>query len=97
MKKIVGMKEEKIEGYLVSEIEKLGGETRKMEWIGAGGAPDRLIAHNGKMALVECKAPLGKLSRHQIHEIKLFRKQGITVKVIRSFAQVDEFIKWLKI
>lgn len=37
------MRESKIESYLVARVKALGGEVRKVKWIGRGGAPDRLV------------------------------------------------------
>lgn len=35
--------EAKIEAYLVKQVKALGGEVRKVKWIGRRGAPDRLV------------------------------------------------------
>ena len=37
------MKESSIESYLVQRVKALGGEVRKVQWIGRKGAPDRLV------------------------------------------------------
>lgn len=37
------MRESKIEAYLVERVKALGGEVRKVNWIGRRGAPDRLV------------------------------------------------------
>lgn len=37
------MREEKIEAYLVRRVKELGGEVRKVKWLGRKGAPDRLV------------------------------------------------------
>lgn len=37
------MKESGVEDYLVERVEALGGEVRKVKWIGRKGAPDRLV------------------------------------------------------
>ena len=37
------MREREIEAYLVQRVKELGGEVRKVKWIGRNGAPDRLI------------------------------------------------------
>lgn len=37
------MKERDIEAYLVERVRELGGEIRKVKWIGRRGAPDRLV------------------------------------------------------
>jgi len=37
------MRESKIEKYLVDRVKAMGGEVRKVKWIGRNGAPDRLV------------------------------------------------------
>lgn len=37
------MKERDIEAYLVKRVQQLGGEIRKVKWIGRRGAPDRFV------------------------------------------------------
>lgn len=37
------MKESTIEAHLVKRVKALGGEVRKVQWIGRRGAPDRLV------------------------------------------------------
>ena len=37
------MRESSIEDYLVRRVKELGGEVRKVQWIGRKGAPDRLV------------------------------------------------------
>lgn len=37
------MRESEIEKYLVQRVKALGGEVRKVKWIGRNGAPDRLV------------------------------------------------------
>jgi hypothetical protein len=37
------MRESTIEQYLVERVKALGGEVRKVKWIGRRGAPDRLV------------------------------------------------------
>ena len=44
------MKEHTVEEHLVKCVRELGGEIRKVKWIGRRGAPDRLVmlpAHGG--------------------------------------------------
>lgn len=36
-------RERDIEAYLVKRVKELGGEVRKVKWIGRSGAPDRLV------------------------------------------------------
>ena len=37
------IRERDIEKYLVKRVKELGGEVRKVKWIGRSGAPDRLV------------------------------------------------------
>lgn len=37
------MRESQVEAYLVQRVKALGGEVRKVRWIGRNGAPDRLV------------------------------------------------------
>jgi len=37
------MRESQIEAHLVKRVKQLGGEVRKVKWIGRRGAPDRLV------------------------------------------------------
>lgn len=64
------MLERDIEAYLVKRVEALGGEIRKVQWVGRKGAPDRvvmiapgIVVHPGPdfgwTVWVELKAPGG--------------------------------------
>lgn len=37
------MRESEIEAHLVKRVKELGGECRKVKWVGRTGAPDRLV------------------------------------------------------
>ena len=37
------LRERDIEGYLVKRVAAMGGEVRKVKWVGRRGAPDRLV------------------------------------------------------
>lgn len=37
------LRERDVEAYLVKRVEAMGGETRKVQWVGRDGAPDRLV------------------------------------------------------
>ena len=37
------MRERDIEAHLVKRVKELGGEVRKVQWVGRIGAPDRLV------------------------------------------------------
>lgn len=51
------MRERDIEKHLVKRVKELGGEVRKVEWIGRRGAPDRLVM---LPAQVDFSVPLGR-------------------------------------
>lgn len=100
--------EAKIEKYLVNQVKTLGGEVRKVKWIGRRGAPDRLVMlpetfrfmHDGgpleRTIWVELKAP-GKVPEpHQAREHERMRKMGQRVEVIDSTEGVDNLLKGYK-
>lgn len=43
------MRERDVEAYLVKAVRELGGECRKVKWIGRRGAPDRLVMLPGTL------------------------------------------------
>lgn len=101
------MRESDIEEYLVKRVKELGGEVRKVKWIGRRGAPDRLVMlpftekENRKpgepYALpqtlwVELKAPGEKAKPHQAREHERMRRMGQQVEVVDSIERVDEVL-----
>lgn len=98
------LRESDIEKYLVKRVKELGGECRKIQFIGRPGAPDRLVmlpprwADAGVAAdprstiWVELKAPGKKAEPHQMREHARMRKMGQRVVVIDSLAGVDEVL-----
>ncbi|SDH41630.1 VRR-NUC domain-containing protein [Propionivibrio dicarboxylicus] len=44
------VRESDVEKYLVRQVKALGGEVRKVKWIGRDGAPDRLVM----LPVLEC-------------------------------------------
>ena len=85
------MRESTIENYLVERVKALGGEVRKVKWIGRHGAPDRVVMLPGLLMWVELKAPGEKAKPHQVREHERMRKMGQIVAVIDSMELVDEF------
>lgn len=96
--------ERDIEKRLVQRAKELGGEVRKVKWIGRSGAPDRLLMlpytvnGDGRMNLpktiwVELKAPGKKPEPHQLREHARMRKMGQRVEVIDSYEQIEELLK----
>jgi hypothetical protein len=100
------IRERDIERYLVQQVKALGGEVRKVEWIGRRGAPDRLVMlppmkyhsdapivyHYARSIWIELKAPGVAPEPHQVREHARMRKMGQRVEVVDSFARVDEVL-----
>lgn len=97
------MRESTIEKHLVRRVKELGGEVRKVQWIGRRGAPDRLVmmpSHvlvNGWTAFprtlwVELKATGVKPESHQLREHERMRKMGQRVVVIDSIEGVERLL-----
>jgi hypothetical protein len=87
------MREIEVEDYLIEQAKAIGGEVRKLRWIGRNGAPDRVIMFEGKTIWVELKRPGTKRANpHQIREHERMRRAGQTVVVIDSFEGVDKLI-----
>lgn len=85
------MREREIESYLVERVKALGGEVRKVAWIGRRGAPDRLVMLPELLLWVELKRPGAKPRPSQVREHERMRAMGQVVAVIDSFEMVDEF------
>lgn len=87
------MRESKIEQYLCSEIEKIGGICWKFTSPGLVGVPDRLIGFASHLYLVELKASIqGRFSLQQKERRKELLSKNIEVFNIRSTIEVDEFV-----
>ena len=96
------LRESDIEKYLVKRVKELGGECRKIQFIGRPGAPDRLVMLPPKDQFVpyaqdvtiwvELKAPGKKAEPHQLREHARMRKMGQRVVVIDSLEGVDEVL-----
>jgi hypothetical protein len=95
------MRERDIEAYLVKRVKAMGGEVRKVQWIGRRGAPDRLVmlprtwSVSGNLCTaiwVELKAPGVKAEAHQVREHQRMQAMGQRVVVIDSLKGVDEVL-----
>lgn len=100
------MRERDIEKHLVARVKAMGGEVRKVQWIGRRGAPDRLVmlpaSWMGRRTSgfwdsptpiwVELKAPGVKPESYQLREHERMRKMGQRVVVIDSIAGVEELL-----
>ncbi len=95
------MKECTVEDYLVMRVKALGGEVRKVKWIGRRGAPDRLCMFLDRPAVwVELKRPGGlatfpkdahERAQHREHVRMRARKQAVIV--LDSFESIDRWIE----
>lgn len=84
------MRESLIEAYLVKKVKELGGEVRKVKWIGRNGAPDRVVLlPEAPTVWVELKATGKTPDKHQEREHVRMRKMGQHVYVLDSVEQVD--------
>lgn len=89
------MRESDIEKHLADRVRELGGECRKVQWIGRRGAPDRLVMlpNVARSAIwVELKAPGEKAKPHQKREHDRMRAMGQRVVVIDSIEGVEELL-----
>jgi len=93
--------ERDIEDYLANRVRGMGGEIRKVQWIGRRGAPDRLVmlpeknlglAHATNSVWVELKAPGKKPRINQLREHERMRAMGQHVVVIDSLEGVDALL-----
>ena len=87
------MRESKIEAHLVQRVKALGGEVRKVKWIGRNSAPDRLVMINGNSFWAELKAPGEKPTPAQSREHERMRRMGQRIEVIDSIEQIENLLK----
>lgn len=89
----MGRREAAVESYLVERIKALGGITRKLQYQGRTGAPDRLcILPDGTVLFVECKALGEKPRPDQVAEIETLRKYKQRALWISTREQVDTLL-----
>jgi hypothetical protein len=89
------MRERDIERAFARRVRELGGEVRKVRWIGRRHAPDRVallpfLFAGTQTVWVELKATGERPSRAQAREHDRMRRAGQEVLVISSIAQIDE-------
>lgn len=96
------MREIRVENYLKLRVEALGGEVRKLRFVGHRGAPDRLVLlpsvdRFGGLAarhvLAEIKKPGEEAEAHQLREHEKLRSYGFTVVVLDSIEAIDAFLE----
>lgn len=88
------LSERTVESYLKDCVEGVGGEVRKVSWVGRRGAPDRLVMLRGKCVWVELKRPsINRPDPHQAREHERMRRLGgCDVRVINNYGGVDALI-----
>lgn len=91
------MREREVEAYLVRLVKALGGDVRKVKWIGRVGAPDRLVLFRAAHFLVELKRPKGGiLEAHQVREHARLRKAGFNVYVLETQEDIDVVLSYYR-
>lgn len=87
--------EREVEGYLVRQVERLGGMCPKFDSV--RGWPDRIVLlPSGVLAWVETKRPVGGvLSPAQLVVHEQLRRVGQQVYVVWSQEEVDELLELL--
>ncbi len=88
------MRESKIESHFTKRWKAIGGEVRKIVFVGHRGAPDRLaMLPDGRLWWLEFKAPGKKPEDHQAREHARLWKMGQKVLVLDSIEAVDQFVE----
>ena len=78
--------EGRVAAALRQAVIEAGGEIRKLRWEGRNGAPDYFVILNGKVWLIECKAPGKRPRASQMLEFERLLQAGINVLVIDNAA-----------
>lgn len=87
-------RESTIEEAFCNAVYRAGGTTRKLLWVGRGGAPDRFVAlPSAGVILVELKRPGKDAEEHQAREYKRLNKVGVRTAVVATLAEIDAFIQ----
>jgi hypothetical protein len=86
------IRESQIEAYLHRRAKELGGDYRRLKWIGRRAANDDLILLPGRHMLVECKRPGEVPEPHQAREHERLRAAGFEVHVVATFADIDRIL-----
>lgn len=103
------MREGQLRARLVKRVDELGGEIRKVQWVGRRNAPDELVClpgistfHRdpGRSFFIELKRddlpgtfPRDAHERAQHREHERMRKFGMVVHVVQSLADLDEVLR----
>jgi len=90
--------ERDVEREFCRVIQLLGGEQRKLEWVGRRGAPDRIVLlEGGVVAFAELKRPKGgRVSPLQQRELDMLNRLGFVAEVVQDFAAIQRFAERLR-
>ncbi len=84
--------EKDIESYAVRQAKKLDIWTRKFSSPAQRGVPDRIFIARGIVWFVEFKAPDGRLTKLQLHELGLIQRHGGNTMMLNTKEDVDAFL-----
>jgi hypothetical protein len=87
--------EGRVAAALRQAVIEAGGEIRKLRWEGRNGAPDYFVVLNGKVWLIECKAPGKRPRASQMLEFERLLQAGINVLVIDNAAHARGLVEIL--
>lgn len=83
------MKERDISRYLNARVKQLGGEVRRVRWIGRNNAPDKLVLLPGWHFFVEEKRPGKDATEAQAREHGRLWRSGVAVYVLDTPEAID--------
>jgi len=92
----MGVRENKVERYLNTQINLIGGITRKWVSPGRDGVPDRIVILRGSVYFCEVKTVDGKLSKAQVREHDRIRTAGAEVWTLFGEQGVDDFVQTVR-
>jgi len=84
--------EREVEAHLCKRVRELGGEVRKVVWVGRHSAPDRIAMLPALTIWVELKRPGAKANPAQLREHERMRSFGQNVVVIDSIEAVEDLL-----
>ena len=83
------MRESDIEDYLHKRVTALGGEWRRLKWLGRSHAADDFVMLPGRHAFIECKRPGKEPRSGQAREADRLRAAGCEVHAVSTTAEID--------